>query len=737
MDNNIKTVQQDNNEIDLLELFTTLLDGKWTIVFFTTIACGLALIIAYGQPSIYASDTLLQVEKKTSTVPGLEGLAGLSGAESSIPTELELLRSRNILGQVVKKLKLDIVANPQRIKRLGLFYHHFFNKGSVEKPPQIWGQWDDFASQYAWGNESIEVVSLVVPDSFLNKALLVIAGEKGSYKVFDGDILLMKGKIDKLSFSKNNQFEIHISKLIGLPGTHYSLVKQSPLASIKNLQDTLKITEKGKKTGVIQLQLNGTDKAKMIAILNNIAYVYLELNKSYSKEEAGKALVFLENQLGPIKKTLAEAELALSQYRTRHQTANMSVETTGVLGVVAGIDTQLQELALKKAELSQQYTVHHPRLKVLVIQESKLKQRKKEMLSQVTRLPKKQQDLLELERDRKVSNEIYFKILNDIQEFKIAKESKMGNVHVVDKAVAYEGAVKPKRSLIVAIGGMLGLLLGVAFVFVRKMLHRMITDPNVLEQKLNIPVYATIPLHRKLNKLIAKGKRGRIQKTLLALQDPTDPTIESLRSLRTSLQFTLFEADNNVLMITGPSPSVGKSFISSNFAAVLANSGQKILLIDADMRKGYLHKVLDLPSSTLGLSDLISGECSVEEAVHSIPLGEHSIDAITCGRTPPNPSELLMNTYFAELLVSFSKKYDLVLIDTPPVNAVTDPVVIGRHAGVVFMVVHNNHHPIEEIEHSLATLKHSGVTVNGFIYNGYVASKHKYGYGSYEYGVYK
>ncbi len=187
-------------------------------------------------------------------------------------------------------------------------------------------------------------------------------------------------------------------------------------------------------------------------------------------------------------------------------------------------------------------------------------------------------------------------------------------------------------------------------------------------------------------------------------------------------------------MITGPSPDIGKSFISSNFSAVIAASEQRILLIDADMRKGYLHNVIGKDAEP-GLSDLISGNAKLADVIHSIPLGDKTLDVITRGRTPPNPSELLMHPHFEKYLKLLSTRYQLVLIDTPPIHAVTDPMIIGKHAGVVFMVVRSGQHSMKEIEHAVTRLSQNGIDTKGFIFNGFVPEKGN-GYAGYGYQSY-
>jgi len=728
----------EEDDVNLRNLLETVWEGKWPILFFLLSFFTLAFIYAYGKTPIYQADALLQVEKKKSGIPGLEDLAGLSLEDATVGTELELIRSRKILGQAVEALKLDIVAKPRKFPLISNVYLKFFradNAGSYDKLPSVWSKFDNYTHKFAWGDERIRIESLKLPKKLRNLPLTLVAEGKNNFKILDSDEnLLLTGKVGSPSMSKNRDIKIFVSELKAISGTHFIIEKKSKLIAIEALQKKLQAGEKGKKTGIMQLTLEGPDKKVISQILNHISQTYLEQNKSRSSEEASNALGFLEEQVGPVKSYLEKAEARLKQYRIENKTADLSLETSAVLNVVSTLDTELQKLSLKKDELKQRYTSNHPTIQSIVSQERQLNKRKQATLAKIERLPNKQQHLLKFERDFKVASSIYNDVLNNIQEFKIAKASSVGNVYIVDSAVTHDKAIKPKKPLIIAIGTLLGGIFGVGLVFLRKMLRNTVDDPEILERKTGIPVYASIPLSKSVTLTSRLTNKDRRQKSLLALEDSSDLTIESLRSLRTSLHFALLEAKNNIVMITGPSPNTGKSFISSNFAAVLATAEQRVLLIDADMRKGYLHNVLDLEMSP-GLSEMISGKVAIEDAIHTIPIGEHCLDVITRGQTPPNPSELLMHSNFEELLTSLSGQYDLILIDTPPIHAVTDPAIIGSHAGVVFMVAYAGLHPMREIEHAVSRLAQTGIETKGFIFNGYIPKKngYDYGYGYYSY----
>jgi len=718
----------DDDEIDLIELLHTILHGKWIILLFTLVFILGAFIYAFGKSPIYKADALMQVETKKAGVPGLEDLAGLGGDDTSVGTELEIIKSRKILGNTIKTLNLDIVAKPRRIPLLGNLNKRFHDVSQLKKLPNISEYIDKVLNKYAWSHESINITRLNVPDELLNKKMILVALESDRFDLFyKGKVIFEDKGINQNVSSPDGKLSINVGFINALPGTQFTLTKLSKLKAIDLLQKNISISEKGKKTGIINLKLEGKNRESIVKTLDYISKVYLQQNKSRSAEDASSGLKFLQEQIKPVEEKAAIAEANLKKYRITNQTADMSMETQAVLSLVSNIDTELQKLSLKRDELIQRYTPNHPIIQSIASQEVKLETRKRQTLSKISKLPDTQQELLRLERDYQVANTVYLDLVNNIQEFKIAKASTVGNAYIIDSAVVYDNPVKPKKALILALGALLGAMLGTLSVFLRKALHQTVDDPEKLQNKTGISVYATIPFSKAI-KLTRGLKKNKRPKKLLAKENPIDPAIESLRSLRTSLHFALLESKNNIVMITGPAPGIGKSFISSNFSSVIASGEQRVLLIDGDMRKGYLHNLLNKKMEP-GLSDVISGNATLGEVIHTIEINENSMDIITRGVTPPNPSELLMHSNFEKILNDLSSQYDLIVIDTPPIHAVTDPVIIGKHAGVTFMVVRSDMHSMSEIEHAVMKLSQNGIETKGFIFNGFVQKKGAKGYG--------
>ena len=288
------------------------------------------------------------------------------------------------------------------------------------------------------------------------------------------------------------------------------------------------------------------------------------------------------------------------------------------------------------------------------------------------------------------------------------------------------------------IGFVLGIVISGGLVFMRVLLRRGIESPEQLEE-LGISVYASIPVSENFAKKMlqnsgwSKKKRQESEyQNFLAVENPADLAIESIRGLRTSLHFAMMEARNNVLMISGASPNAGKTFVSSNLAAIIAQTGKKVLFIDADLRKGYTHKLFNVNNDN-GLSDILAGKSDVVKSVKN--LTGPGFDYLSRGMAPPNPAELLMHQRFGELMNWASKNYDLVIIDTPPILAVTDAAIIGHYAGTTLLVARFELNTAKEIDVSIKRFEQSGISVKGCILNGVVKKASTYyGYGYNHYG---
>ncbi|KTF15217.1 polysaccharide biosynthesis tyrosine autokinase [Pseudoalteromonas sp. H105] len=724
--------QSPSQEIDLMALLGALLDRKFFIVALTALFMFIGVVYAVLSTPIYQATAMIQVEESGGSVPGFDDMAGMFESTSAAVTEIELLKSRSIIGEAVDTLKLDITVEPKLYPFIGGRAFRKFtpmNEGDLAEPS--FG-----ATSYAWGGESVDVFRFDVPKSAVGVEFTLVAQENNSVAlVSDDGEQILAGKVGQEL--TNGKFSLTIRSINARAGSEFIITRKDRLNTILDLQASIGASEKGKDSGIINLSLQSAIPSYAEKVLDKVAAIYVRRNVERNSAEAKKSLDFLEVQLPEIKKQLEYAEERFNEYQIKRQSINITLETQGVLEQVVELETKLQELELKRLEMSRKFKESHPTYQGVLEQIEAVEKQKQRLVGEVGNLPETQQELLRLKRDVEVSNEIYTLLLAKTQELDIVRAGTVGNVRIIDYAeVNTSKPVKPKKALIVIMATMLGGMLAVAIVLVQKAMHKGVEDANEIEA-IGLPVYASVPYSDYQDKLtgFSKARKAKSKpKSILALDNPADLSIEALRSLRTSLHFAMMEAKNNLIAISGPSPGVGKSFISVNLASVLAQSGKKVLIIDADMRKGYLQTQFGIKWDN-GLSDYLSGRLNLAQVTK--PTQVEGLSVITRGQIPPNPSELLMHSNFSKLVEEVSAEYDLVIIDTPPILAVTDPAIVSAHTGTTLLVTRFGQNHIKEIELTRARFEQNGTDVKGVVFNGVVKKASNaygyYGYYNYEY----
>ncbi|MEW7314348.1 tyrosine-protein kinase Wzc [Buttiauxella gaviniae] len=703
-----------NDEIDIGRLFGTVLEARWWVLGITAIFAVLATIYALFATPIYKADALVQIEQNAGNSLVNDISSALSNKPPASAAEMQLIQSRLVLGKTVDDLNLDIAVEKNSFWLLG-------------------AGWDRLQGRQ---NNTVVVDSFNLPAGQAKNVFTVEVVSPTQYLLTSDNGFSAKGQVGKTL--NQGGITMNISAIKADAGDTFTVTKYSTLGMINQLQGNLTVAENGKDTGVLSLSYTGEDKDKIRAILDSITQNYLEQNVQRKSEEAAKSLKFLAEQLPDVRSRLDAAENKLNAYRQQQDSVDLSLEAKSVLDTMVNIDSQLNELTFKEAEISKLYTKVHPAYRTLLEKRHTLEEEKARLNGRVTAMPKTQQEIVRLTRDVESGQQVYMQLLNKQQELKITEASTVGDVRIVDAAIAQPGVVKPQRALIILGSIILGLMLSIMGVLLRSLFNRGIESPAVLEEA-GIGVYASIPLSEwqksRDNATVrnVKGAKRNKQSQLLAVGNPTDLAIESIRSLRTSLHFAMMQATNNVLMLTGVSPSIGKTFVCANLAAVISQTNKRVLLIDCDMRKGYTHELLGT-TNTNGLAEVLTGQAEISRCAQktSVP----NFDLVPRGVVPSNPSELLMSERFAELIAWASKNYDLVLIDTPPILAVTDAAVVGRHAGTTLMVARYAVNTLKEVETSLSRFEQNGITVRGVILNSIfrrAAGYEDYGYYEYEY----
>ncbi|PTV59229.1 polysaccharide biosynthesis tyrosine autokinase [Acinetobacter seifertii] len=712
--------QNTNTEdtIDLKELFFSLI-AQWKLIalcIILSLVC--ALLYLRATPDTYSVDALVQVEDSKGASAALLGdLSNMIEQKSPAQAEIEILKSRLVLGSVTKNLNLDVQVSSTE----NTFTHRLLSNTEYKT------EYNEKSVVFKDGEKSFEIRQFVVPAYYLDKNLH-LNFDKQSLRLTDPAteeviLTLPLNRINqvtgphgvwKVSIFTKDQFD-----------TTYNISKQSLPAAVNAISSNYSVAERGKLTGILGLNYQGQDQEHITKVLNAILATYSAQNIERRSAETAQTLKFLDEQLPTLKKQLDDAERQFNKFRQQYNTVDVTKESELYLTQSVTLETQKSELQQKQAEMAAKYTAEHPAMREINGQLVAVNKQIGELNSTLKQLPDIQRQYLQLYREVEVKTQLYTALLNSYQQLRIAKAGEIGNVRIVDTAVEPIKPIKPQKLQILILSLFLGGFIGTLIALLRNMLRTGIKDSGQIENELDLPVYATVPrspIQESRIKILKKKKNIPI----LAVKNSDDIAIESLRSIRTAIHFALTNAKNNIIMIAGPSPEVGKSFISTNLATIFAQGDKRVLLIDADMRRGYMHKYFDVDVKP-GLSELLSGQADLQKVLHKTQVA--NLDVITRGKSPTNPSEILGSKQFKELLEQLQSQYDHIIIDTPPVLAVTDGIIISQYTGVNLIVARYAKSQMKELELTLNRFEQAGVKVNGFILNDIQRASAGYGYG--------
>ena len=708
----------DEPAADLKGHFNTLYDNRWLIGGITALITLIAVLYALVAKPVYEANLMIHVEEESPNASKniLSEASSLFETKKAAIAEMELLRSRMVVSQAVDNLQLYIEVQPKYFPVVGFWFANQ-NNGALSTPG-LFGY-----GGYVWGGEKAEVTVFDVPESWLNREFTIIARGINRYHfsgggqrlAFDGTV----GQRYRVP-TPDGTMEIKVDRLYANPGARFRLKRKSRLGTIQEIQTAMVITEQGKQSGVIEVKLRGENAKRANALLSEIGREYMRQNLARKTEEAEKSLAFLNKQLPILKRQLEQSEDRYNQFRNLHGTVDLREEGRMSLAQATAAKARRMELLQKKTELLARFTEDHPIVAAINRQRKEVDAEIEAIAARIKTLPVLEQDEARLTRDIKVNTDLYTALSNTAQQLRLISVGRVSNVRLIDAPMAPEKPVRPNRPVIVALAVIIGMVLGGAIAFARKALSGGIDGPQQVERMLGArAVYATIPysvIQEKLTRRV-KGERGPLP--LLAEIMPEDPAIESLRGFRSALLFAMPHFKNNVVMLAGPTCGLGKSFVAANFAAVMASSGKRVLLLDADFRNGQLHRYFGVGREQ-GLSKAINGEMAVEQIIHRGVLD--NLDFIPTGPLPPNRSEFLLHPNFSSLLESIGPNYDLILINPPPILSVADALVIGSHAGAVFILTRAGVTTASEINESIKHLNHAGIAPQGVLFNGMATS---------------
>jgi len=692
--------------IDLKELFFSLI-AQWKLI---TICILLSLIAALLYlritPDIYNVDALVQVEDSKGASAALLGdLSDMIEQKSPAQAEIEILKSRLVLGSVINQLNLDLVISgtEDTIWNRLLKNHNYDIQYSTK------------SVLFKDNQQSFDIRQFDIPNYYKNKNLL-LSFDHNKYHLTDAETndILFTAPLNQTSQiqSKYGLWKVAIYSKDILDST-YNIEKLTLPAAVQHVLDNYSVAEKGKMTGVLGLNYQGQDKQHITQVLNAILTAYSQQNIERRSAESAQTLKFLDEQLPELSQQLDQVEREFNQFRQQYNTVDLTKESELYLTQSIALETQKAELELKVAEASARYTEEHPVMEQMNAQLGAINSKITALSNTLKQLPDLQRRYLQLYREVEVKQQLYTGLLNTSQQLRIAKAGEIGNVRIVDTAVEPIEPIKPKKLQIIILSIFLGSFLGTLLALLRNIMRSGIKDSAQIERELDLPVYATVPrspIQESRINLLKKKKSIPI----LAVKDSSDIAIESLRSMRTAIHFALSNAKNNIIALSGPAPEIGKSFITTNLATILAQGGNRVLVIDGDLRRGYLNKYFNKEVQP-GLSELLNHQNSYEDVVQNSQV--NNLFFVTRGKSPVNPSELLSTDKFKVFLEQASANFDYVLIDTPPILAVTDGIIIAQYAGVNLLIARHGKTQIKELEITVTRFEQANVKVNGIILN--------------------
>lgn len=690
-------VQQGNDTITLLEAIQILWDKKFTLALFIIAGGLIGFCIANWLRPQYTSDVLLQIDVKGSKAGKAMGdMGALLDVASPADAEIELLKSRMVLSHVVETEHLCFKATP-----IGAADRFMHKEGRMDLDSLYI---PELAREGKWTAKAISV------DSFQ-----IIAPEEQ---------VILTGKVGELNRAPygGDTFDIRVSKMLAMPEQKFILSQSSPLRTIAALKAALKVSEKGKQTGVIEASYNHRYPDRAASILNSIAKTYLRQNVEMRSAEAAKTLEFLEKQLPGVKAKLDSVEKVLADYRYRIGSVDLTGETSAHLNKESEIQRQLLELEQQKQAAMRLFKQDHPNIQTIIKQQNRLRAELGKLKKNAEKMPLTQQEVLRLKEDVAVNNEVYTNMLNNIQQLRVVRAGEVGNVRIVDFAQIDSLPSKPKKLNIIICSLAASFMLGVLLVFLLRMLHNGVRSVTEIERETNTSVLARVPEHP--NKI-----RGKSQ--LFVQNNPEDSISEAIRSILTAIDFSFnVNKDHQIIMIAGLVPHVGKSFVSLNLAASFGLVGKKTLYIDADMRKASCR------FTHIGLTDVLMGKKTFEEAVYK-DSGIKGFDILESGKFKMAAFELLRGDMFKKLLEELRPQYDKIIIDTPPTSLLADAYMIAPLADINLIVLHYGLHSMEAIQESLQNMNRYSDKPKAFILNHCEhRSGYGYGYGYYGYGHY-
>ncbi|NPU89515.1 MAG: polysaccharide biosynthesis tyrosine autokinase [Fervidobacterium sp.] len=693
---------------DILRIF------KKHIWWFVATLIGIvALTVAYliVATPIYEASVTINIEPRTkSTLTDLFSATGYIGSKPDIATEVELIKSRTNIEKVVENLNLlSYFREKMNIKNGELTTYDVVNM--IAKMITVTTVKDT----------SIVKVSVQNPDPELAKNLAnELANvynemlQKFSKNEYTARRMFIESQIPKVEqelkqvedelkrFKEKNKIYVLDVEAQNLLNTVYQLDTQ-----INNYK--IQIEETKAKIAAITEQLKRTNQKVVSSETISINPVVAQLRAK---------LADLQIQLAGLLNTYSENDERVKTVRNQIDETERMLKSQ----IEKVITSQVETINPNYSELYNQLIQANTTLQMLNSSIAAVERMRDSYSSKIAQLPAVEQQLLQLERDRKVKETLYSVLLEKLEETKISEAGVIGRATIIDPAITPTVPVKPNKKLTLAVGGVLGIFLGILMVFLREAFDKTISDEEYVKQVLkDAPVLGRIPE--------VEFPESSERPELVVINLPTSPQAEALKLTATNIEYSTTPAPK-IIAITSSGPREGKTFIAANIALSYAQNGVKTLLLDFDMRKPRIEKVLGIERINVGVSNHILKDVPLDRIITKY---QENLDIIPVGPIPPNPTALLTSKKLEELVATLRTMYDRIVIDLPPILAAADALIVSKLVDGLVLVIRAGKTQKSSLKVAFENIVTSSSKLLGSVINAINANQRGYYYYYYYY----
>ncbi|OGA16294.1 MAG: hypothetical protein A3H32_14720 [Betaproteobacteria bacterium RIFCSPLOWO2_02_FULL_63_19] len=718
---------------DLLEYWRTIANRKWSIIGLTIAITLLAALLVYGMQPTYRSTVTLLIEGQKNKVVGIEEVySGISANREYYQTQAEILKSRELAAKVVKALKL--ATHPEFDPR--------------QQTPPFWKAW--------LGSAGIDAEALGISPA----------------DSAPGEDAINKQVIGRFQRQLAVQ-PVRASQLVKVGFDSYNPELAAKIANAladayieSDLEARYQMTQKAsnwlsERLGGLRQKVESAERAlQQYRERERIVDV-----KGVAQSGASRQLEQLTTALVDARNRRNEAENRYNQIRGIGRTPAASYGSVPAImnnTLVVQMRTAEADAQRKLSELSNRYGREHPRMvqaqgelraarentrraietvvasitrdyEVARANEASIERSLNQSKSEIQNLNRKEFQLGILEREVAANKQLYDMFLGRFKETSIAGDLQSTVARVVDPAIPSATPYKPNKRQTVLIAMVAGLFVAVMLALLLERLDSTVKTSHDVENKLGLPVLATLPIMTE-----RKVKFERIFE-----QNPQAVFSEGIRTARTGIMLSSIDEPHRVLVVTSSVPGEGKTTVSTNLALAFAQT-KRVVLVDGDMRRPTIGKLFGREANAPGLSSLVAGSAPATECTFKVEGTE--LYVIPSGPIPPNPLELMLSKRFEEALHKLHELFDMVIIDSPPVQLVSDSMVIARHCTGVVFVVKADDTPYQVARNAVKRLRQAQVHIVGVALNqldfqradryyGEYTGHSKYGYKRY-YGAY-